>query len=169
VWLRKYSPDGTEQWTQTWASPNDLDDASMAIAIAPDDSIGITGSTPVIITNEDAWLGKYAADGSLVWYKQFGAPSYLDDNGLGLTADAAGDFVVAGFKSITATDTDIWLRKYDAGGNVVWTQGLAGAGMSFDEARAIATDLDGNYVVTGEIRAMGNNDGDIWIAKFAPR
>ncbi len=169
VWLRKYDADGNEQWTQTWDSLRGLDDAGFSVAIAPDDTIGIAGTTPVIATNQDAWLGKYAADGSLVWFKQFGAASFLNDHGLGVTSDADGNFVVAGYKSNSNTDRDIWMRKYDAGGNVIWTQSIAGAGLVADEAQGIAGDAAGNYIAIGEIRAGNDNDGDVWIGKFAPR
>jgi cysteine-rich repeat protein len=165
VWLRKYGPAGTEQWTQTWDSG--ADDAGFGIAVAPDDSVAVSGMTPVIATNQDVWLGKYSSAGDLVWFKQFGAPSFLNDNGLGVASDADGNFVVAGFKSLSNTDRDIWLRKYDAGGGVVWTQAVAGAGMVADEAQGIASDAAGDFVVVGEIRVDATNNGDIWVGKFA--
>lgn len=168
VWVRKYDIAGAEQWTFEWDGDESGDDAGFAIAIAPDDTIGVTGMSPIIATNQDVWLGKIDPEGALVWWKRFGAPSVLHDNGLGLTSNAEGDFVIAGFKSLSATDTDIWLRKYDAGGNVIWTQARGGAGMGADEARAIAADAAGDLYVTGEIRADGSNNGEIWVGKFGP-
>jgi hypothetical protein len=168
VWARKYDPTGTELWTFQWDSEESGDDAGFAVAIAPDDTIGITGMTPIIATNEDVWLGKLDPEGALVWWKRFGAPSTLHDNGLGLTSNADGDFVIAGFKTLSNVDADIWLRKYDAGGNVVWTQAIGGAGMRIDQAHAIAADDAGELYVAGEIRATESGDADIWVARFGP-
>jgi cysteine-rich repeat protein len=168
VWARKYDPAGTEVWTFQWDSEESGDDAGFAVAIAPDDTIGITGMTPIIATNQDVWLGKLDPEGALVWWKRFGAPSTLHDNGLGLTSNADGDFVIAGFKTLSNVDADIWLRKYDAGGNVVWTQAIGGAGMRIDQAHAIAADDAGELYVAGEIRATESGDADVWVARFGP-
>lgn len=169
VWLRKYDADGAELWTQTWDSIEGLDDAGFSVAVSPDNTIAIAGTTPVTATNQDAWLGKFAADGTLVWFKQFGGASFLNDHALGVTSDADGAFVVAGFKSNSNTDRDIWMRKYDATGEVIWTQSIAGGGLVADEAQGIAADEAGNYIAIGEIRADNSNDGDVWIGKFAPQ
>jgi hypothetical protein len=168
IWVRKYGVTGLEEWTFTWDSDQSGDDAAYGIAIAPDDTIGVTGMTPVIATNEDVWLGKLDPGGELLWWRSFGAPATLHDNGLGVTSNAAGDFIIAGFKSLTGTDTDIYMRKYDAGANEIWTQSRGGAGMVIDEARAIAADANGDLYVTGEMRATDSNDGDLWLGKFAP-
>ncbi len=168
VWVRKYDPDGGEVWSDEWDSPTMADDAGFGLAIAPDDSIAITGMTPVIATNQDVWLGRWDADGMLVWFKQFGGQDYINDNGLAVAADPDSNFIVVGFQGITNNDSDIWMRKYDVGGNVVWSQSVIGMGMERDEATAVATDAESNIVVTGEIRNAGGNDGDIWLGKFGP-
>jgi cysteine-rich repeat protein len=168
VWARKYDASGAEVWTFQWDSAESGDDAGFAVAIAPDDTIGITGMTPIIASNQDVWLGKLDPEGALVWFKRFGAPSTLHDNGLGLTSNADGDFVIAGFKTLSNVDADIWLRKYDAGGNVVWTQAIGGTGMRVDQAHAIAADDAGDLYVAGEIRPTESGDADIWVAKLGP-
>lgn len=168
VWLRKYDAGGNELWTEEWDSTNSGDDAGLGLTVAPDGTIAVTGMTPVIADNQDVWLGRWDADGSLLWWKQFGGQAYVDDEGLAVTADADGNLVVAGFRGASPSDTDIWLRKYDEGGNVLWSQVVVGQGADRDEATAIAADADGNLLVTGEIRNGMSNDGDIWIGKFGP-
>jgi len=167
VWLRKVDPAGAEVWTTTWESLQGGVDQGFDVAIAPDGSIGVAGTTPIIATNENVWLGKFDADGMLVWYQDFGGPAILNDHGLGIAADSQGAFVVVGFKGVADTDSDIWLRKWDAAGNVVWTQSIIGAGMDRDQALAAAVDANDDVVATGEIRQRANNNGDIWVAKFA--
>jgi cysteine-rich repeat protein len=168
VWLRKYDPAGGELWTEEWASDNGGDDGGFGVTVAPDGSIAVTGMTPVTADNQDVWLGRWDADGALQWSKRFGGQAFVDDQGLAVAADADSNFIVAGFRGQSETDTDIWLRKYDVVGNVVWTQAVAGLGGDRDEATAVATDAEGNIAVTGEIRNAMSNDGDIWIAKLGP-
>lgn len=169
VWLRKLDAAGAEVWTVTHDSANHGVDIGYDVAVAPDGSIGVAGSTPVIATNEDIWLGRFAGtDGAIIWQKDYGGPAILDDHGLGVAIDADANFVVCGFKGMGETDTDIWVRKWDDAGNVVWTQTLAGAGGNRDEAVAIAVGADGDLAVTGQIRNADGNDGDIWVGLLGP-
>jgi cysteine-rich repeat protein len=168
VWLRKYDPDGAELWTETWDNGNQGEDAGFGLAVAPDGSIAVTGMTPIIATNQDVWLGRFDTDGALVWYKRFGGQAYVDDAGLAVAADADSNFIVAGYRGQSRTDSEIWLRKYDVRGNVLWSQVVTGRGADRDQATAVAADADANLVVTGEIRNAMSNDGDVWIGKFGP-
>lgn len=168
VWLRKYDSAGDEAWTITWDSDNHGADAGYDVVVASDGSVGVAGFTALTAVNEDVWLGRFLnADGALMWQKKFGGPNILGDQGLGVTADSTNAFIVAGFKGVSDVDTDIWVRKWDDIGNVVWTQGFVGEGGDRDEALAVAADGAGDIAVTGQIRQMENNNGDIWVAKLA--
>jgi len=167
VWLRRYDEDGDVVWTQTWDNGNNAEDAGFGVTVRPDGMIAVAGMTPVIATNQDVFLSLWDGTGALVWIKQFGGQAYLDDQGLAVAADADSNLVVAGFRGATRTDGDIWLHKIDAAGNVAWAQVVKGDAGDRDQATAVATDAEGNIVVTGEIRSTGN-DGDVWIAKLAP-
>lgn len=168
VWVREYDPDGNERWTDEWDGPASADDRGFGLTVAPDDSVAITGTTPVIATNQDVWLGRWDSEGTLLWIKQFGSQAVLNDHGLDVAADADINFIVVGYRSNSNTDTEIWMRKYDEGGNVVWAQSVVGAGGDRDQANGVATDADLNIVVTGEIRQTPGNDGDLWLGKFGP-
>ncbi len=168
VWLRKYDPDGTELWTTVYDSILSGSESGFDVAVAPDGAIGVAGTTPINAVNDDIWLGRFDENGELVWMKDFGGPAVESDAALGLAADSQSAFIVVGYKAVSDIDTDIWLRKWDAGGNVVWTQNVVGTGADRDEAHAAAVDGDDNIFVTGEIRNRMNNNGDIWVAKFGP-
>jgi uncharacterized delta-60 repeat protein len=168
VWIRKYDPDGAEVWTVAYDSILSGSESGFDIAVAPDGSIGVAGTTPVNAANDDIWLGRFDDAGDLLWMKDFGGPAVKHDAALGLAVDSQSNFIVVGYKSVSDIDTDIWLRKWDVGGNVVWTQNVIGTGADRDEAHAAAVDGSDNIVVTGEIRNRANNNGDIWVAKFGP-
>jgi len=167
VWLRKYDSDGDVLWTDTWDNGNSGEDAGYGVAVRPDGTIAVAGMTPVIATNQDVFLGLWDGSGALQWYKKFGGQAFLDDEGLAVASDADGNLAVVGFRSATELDVDIWVRRYDAIGNVIWSQVVKGEASDSDQATAVATDAEGNILVTGEIRSTGN-DGEIWIAKLAP-
>jgi uncharacterized delta-60 repeat protein len=167
VWLRKYDDDGDVLWTQTWDNGNNAEDVGYAVTVRPDGLIAVAGMTPIIATNQDVFLGVWSGGGALQWYRRFGGQAVLDDAGLSVAADADSNLVVAGYRGATATDSAIWLRKYDAEGNAVWSQAIAGAAGDRDRAHAVATDAAGNIFATGELRSVGN-DGDVWIARLGP-
>jgi cysteine-rich repeat protein len=167
IWLRKYAPDGSEAWTILYDSASHGIDQGYGVAVAPDGSVGVAGVTALTAVNDEVWLGHFAsADGSLVWWKDFGGPAIKNDHGLGVDADSTGAFIVCGYKTVTDVDTDIWVRKWDGGGNVIWTQNFAGMGADRDTAFGVAVDGNDDVAVVGEIRQMTNNDGDIWVAKL---
>jgi serine-aspartate repeat-containing protein C/D/E len=167
VWLRKYDSDGDVLWTATWDDGNSSEDAGHSVAVRPDGTIAVVGMTPVIATNQDVFLGVWDGSGRLQWQRQFGGQAILDDGALAVASDADGNIVIVGLRGVTNTDSDMWIRKYDAIGNVAWSQVIAGEAGDRDQATAVATDAEGNILVTGEIRSVGN-DGDVFVAKLGP-
>lgn len=168
VWLRKYDREGAPLWTEQWDAPNNADDAGFGLAVAPDGSVAVAGQTPVTGDNQDVWLGRFSGDGEYQWHVRFGGPAVVNDQGFAVAADANNDFIVVGYRGMSETDSDIWMRKYDVGGNVLWSQVVAGRGNDRDQATAVATDAELNIVVAGEIRNATSSDGDIWVGKFGP-
>jgi len=121
---------------------------------------------------EDVFLGKWDADGSLEWIRTAGG-ALSDQGGVkGIGGGTAisiapdGDIVVSGmfadyggsppltgtaqFGNVTLTSRgngDVFLAKYDPAGNVVWA---TSAGSShIDAALDVATDTAGNIYVCG--------------------
>lgn len=167
VWVRTYETDGSERWTQQYDTNPPSTQRALGLAIAPDGMVGIAGTTPSTVNDTDVFFAKFAPeDGALVQQKRFGSPAILDDAGLALAADGEGAFIVVGFKAVTSTDADIWMRKWDAGGNVVWTQNVSGAGLTDDAAHGVAINAEDDFAVVGEIRAESNNDGDVWVGFY---
>lgn len=167
IWVRTYAPDGTERWTQQYETKPPSTQQALGLAIAPDGSVGIAGTTPSTVNDSDVFFAKFdAKSGDLVQQKRFGSPAILDDAGLGIAADSEGAFIVVGYKAVTSTDADIWMRKWDAGGNVVWTQNVSGAGLTDDAAHGVAVNADDDVAVVGEIRPESNNNGEVWVAMY---
>ena len=58
IWVRKYSSDGTAQWTDTYDGPGNEKDCGMAIAAAEDGGVYAAGSANISGEGADVWIRK---------------------------------------------------------------------------------------------------------------
>jgi hypothetical protein len=114
------------------------------------------GNTNLVSSGaEDIFTAKFGPAGNFLWARQAGGAGY--DEGRGIAADPAGNIYVTGLFQNTAAfgstnitssgQSDVFIAKYDPGGNLIWVVGAGGK--DFDEAHAIAVDARGNAVITG--------------------
>src|SRR6266478_3524366 len=93
-----------------------------------------------------------------LWAKSAGGT--ITDVGVGITTDAGGNVYAAGYfisssiafgtttlANVQAGNSDIFLVKYDASGNVLWAKSAGSTG--YDSGNGISTDSGGNVYVTG--------------------
>lgn len=163
-------------WTQQFG--NSRDDWPHGATVDVNGNIYITGVTRSDLdgTNageQDVFLLKYDSSGALVWVRQFGESGI--DFGYGVITDASGNVFLTGWTDgnlngeTNAGDEDMFLVKYDALGNLLWTRLLGTS--SLDRAYSVTIDPSGNVIMTG--RTGGNLDGmtnsgsqDIVLAKY---
>lgn len=108
----------------------------------------------------DMWIVKLNADRSIAWQKVFGGSS--SDGANSIVALADGSCVVAGYTNSNNGDvtgnhgeSDWFIIKLDAAGNVVWKRILGGSGT--DVANSVIA-ISGGFVVAGY---SSGNDGDV--------
>ncbi len=117
------------------------------------------------------------------WVKQMGLGGISN----GVSTDAAGNAYATGFISnpglfdnlvIPCNASDVFLAKYDTGGNIQWAN--VGGGALLDQGNEVATDASGNSYVVGAIQTnslhptakfdniilTGNGDYDWLIVKY---
>ncbi len=117
------------------------------------------------------------------WVKQMGTGGISN----GVSSDAAGNAYATGSVSnpglfdslnIPCNAADVFLAKYDAGGNVLWA--TIGGGALLDQGNDVVTDANGNSYVVGAIQTnapnptpkfgsftlVGNGDYDWLIVKY---
>jgi hypothetical protein len=179
IFLVKYDAGGNILWAKSaGGSPNDYGNS---VATDVSGNILVTGyfSSPSItfgtITlinanppNSDIFLVKYDAGGNVLWAKSAGGSNW--DHGISVSTDASGNVLVTGYfasslisfgtTTLTTASTgifDIFLVKYDAGGNVLWAK--SGGGSASDEGNSVATDANGNVLVTGYFASSTINFG----------
>jgi hypothetical protein len=129
----------------------------------------------------DIFVAKFDADGNHVWSKRFGDGS--PQLSWSVTVDGPGDVIIAGqFEGTvdfgggvltSAGNNDIFVAKFDAAGNHVWSQRFGGS--MDDGASSVATDAAGNVCLTGSFLNTVNFGGadlvsagfsDIFLVKF---
>jgi hypothetical protein len=90
---------------------------------------------------------------------------YADDYARSIQETADGGFILAGdTESFGAGDSDIWVLKLDALGEVEWQKTYGGPGT--EEGNAVRQTPDGGYVVAGSTNSFGSGDYDAWVLKL---
>ncbi len=102
-----------------------------------------------------------AQDGA-VWTKTFGG-SYAD-GGTSIRETADGGFIIAGYTySFGAGNSDVYLVKTDADGNVVWAQTFGGPGWEY--GFEVSLTGDGGYIIAGYTTSFGAGSKDVYLVK----
>jgi len=167
--LVKYDAGGNVLWARNaGGSPNDYGysvatDASGNILVtgsfsSPTITFGTTTLTNAAAGRNDIFIVKYDPNGNVLWAKSAGGSEW--DEGLCVSTDSGGNVLLAGdfssslitFGTSTLSTTiantwDIFLVKFDAGGNVIWAKSEGGS--SSDNVRSVSTDASGSVLITG--------------------
>lgn len=125
----------------------------------------------------DYWAIKLNSNGNEEWRKYFGGNFSDTPNGVIQTED--NGYIIAGSSDSVDTDIsgnigsyDFWIIKISPSGILVWEKSFGGD--QIDEARAIVSSGDGNYIIAGDTRSndndISNNIGaaDLWLIKITP-
>lgn len=143
----KYSPSGQELWRARYAGPSGATDIAEDIALAPDGSVYIVGSSSVPNGNV-CLVVRYRPDGSEAWARRFSPRDSSWNYGRAVTADADGAFVAG------ASDGSYLVMRCLTNGDTAWTRHHSGGGQG--DARAIVPDGSG-VVVTGQLVTSGSD------------
>jgi hypothetical protein len=204
IFVTKYDRNGALLWAKK--AGGTAFDAGYNIAIDGDGNSLVTGCFEGTATfgageanetsltsagDSDIFVAKYDRNGALLWAKKAGGTGF--DAGNGIAIDGDGNSLVTGLFQGTATfgdseagetsltsagDADVFVAKYDRNGALLWAKKAGGTDP--DEGRDIATDGDGNSLVTGyfsETATFGAGEADetsltsagnweIFVAKF---
>jgi hypothetical protein len=169
AYVAKYNSSGVAQWVQTSFSNGGLDEIVSSVTDNQGNTF-VTGSYSgtmalgsITLANTPinaAFIAKYDASGNVIWAKN--SVSSVTDKATSISRDNNGNLYITGFFSsptivfgtYTLTNSgaqNIFVVKYDAGGNVVWAKKAGGT--SGDYASALSTDAQGNSYVTGNINS----------------
>jgi len=159
AWMRKLDPQGQELWTQTHNGPADGNDTFADVATH--------GSTIVTVGSESAASGysevfivAHDADGTVMW--RVNEVNEHDDNmyGYDVAVDEDGSVHAIGRTTRPYHYYDVWIGKYDSGGQSVWTETWNGAHSEFDSGSGIAVSETGDVFIAG-VTAVPNQQDDV--------
>jgi len=163
IWVRKYDSDGDEVWTRDYDGGGD--DKGYEIAVDGSGNVYVTGSEAVMWEGLNIWVRKYTSGGDEVWTKTYNDTASKNEEGYGIAVDGSGNVYVTGYEEVVGGGYNIWVRKYDSDGDVVWTRTYDGAANQNDGGYGIAVDGSGNVYVTGYEFVTGESY-NIWVRKY---
>jgi len=123
----------------------------------------------------DIWVIKLDNFGTVIWRNYYGGS--FTDTPFGVVETPTNDFIIVGSSDSNDVDIknnkgtyDFWVIKISSTGKLIWEKSFGGK--EIDEARAITTSNDGNFIIVGDTRSSENdvtsNNGaaDLWIIKI---
>ncbi|SFR35506.1 hypothetical protein SAMN04490243_1001 [Robiginitalea myxolifaciens] len=160
-WCTKLFADGSLDWQFYFGGSNN--DRAHALAPARDGGFVLAGfseSDDFDISaargSYDFWVIRLAEDGAMVWERSLGGSGI--DIASDITPTADGGFLVVGNsfspdgdRTEALGESDIWLVKLSAQGQLEWERSYGGE--VFDTAEGIAPLSDGGYLISGNSRS----------------
>jgi methionine-rich copper-binding protein CopC len=137
---------GETMWERTWSGPGANYDK--ALSVTSDNSfLYITGVS--FQPSGDIVTLKYDFNGNLAWARTYDGPRHGGDFGTAIKTDANGNVFVTG-RSAVGERTFFTTIKYNSDGVQQWASAYNGPlANNWDEAQAIAVDMNGSVYVTG--------------------
>ena len=123
-----------------------------------------TGST-------DAFIGKYDSGGNILWSRELGTSS--SDTSSGVAIDGLGSVYIVGttqgdLGGPNAGPDDVFVGKYDASGDHIWTRQLGKNGL--DQGYGVSADKLGNVYIagatSGNLAGTTGGDFDAFVSKY---
>jgi hypothetical protein len=176
VFVAKYDALGNLLWTRQFGTARS--DHSNGVTTDTLGNVFISGTTngslvpsDVHPNDFDSFVGKYRATGDLVWLRQFGTTEF--DVGAAPSADGLGNVFLSGVTPASpdtpgAGSQDVFVRKYDSDGNVLWKRQFGSS--AEDTAGHLSADGSDNVYLVGSTRGSlgGPNAGsqDAFVARY---
>ena len=179
-WILKINDAGELIWQNSYGS-SDTDDAKSIIEtndgniIVSGYSRGYNGDVSSNYGNADYWIIKLTSDGELIWENSFGGSDTDISNSIMERFD--GSLICFGLAmsnnglvSEPLGESDFWVLKLDANGNLIWEKSYGGT--DSDEGYSMIEINSNAYILTGlsqsvNIDVSENLGGsDFWLVKI---
>ncbi|RCS25967.1 hypothetical protein DUT90_09300 [Polaribacter sp. WD7] len=185
-WVLKLNEKGSILWQKTFGFSGA--DFGTTCIETNDNGYLITGSLDVTASNGlgnaktarrhaggDVWAIKINNNGATEWSKFYGGS--FTDTPLGVVKTEDNGYILACSSDSNDIDItnnkgsyDFWILKIAADGRLLWQKSFGGS--EIDQARAITTSNDSNFIIVGDTRStdkdikINNGGADIWIIKI---
>jgi len=161
VYVVRIDAAGDSLWTRTVGGA----DRDFATALTPSGDGGyvLAGATRSFgVGGFDMYAVKIDAAGDSVWAETYGGGG--DEYAWAIARAQDGGYVLAGeTDSFGAGQTDVYLIKIDASGQLLWQRTFGGA--LSDVSYSVAPLANGGFIVAGWTKSSGAGSGDIYLIK----
>ncbi|HWB95380.1 MAG TPA: hypothetical protein VG672_01725 [Bryobacteraceae bacterium] len=162
--VSKYDTNGNLLWTQQSSKR----EGAVAVALGGG-AVYVAGSDSST-GGQDVYLRKFDPSGNVQWSQKFGGTGF--DVAWGVAADASGAYIVGNSGAgLSGEPTgQLFIRKYDPSGNVLWTQTFGTLGIT-EYAHGVSVSSSGVYVIgsTEEligVQTLPTFDLDAYVRKY---
>lgn len=174
VYLKKFSSSGGPLWTRQFGSTTSFE-AGTGVALGDANNLYVSayvGDSSNSVRN--AFLGKFTADGDLIWDRQLNVPEGSFGTAVAVGGASLQSVYLAGTTAGTLVAPaqgreDGFVRKYDSEGNHLWTRQISTNRL--DKVHAVCADVIGNVYVAGSTEGslVSPNRGrdDLYVQKFS--
>jgi len=164
--VTKFDINGNLIWSKMWGLSGEYyGDVGSSIVKTSDGGFAIAGWTTRFEDYQlDAFVAKFAADGSLSWDKTWSLASYDMDFAHSVAQLNDGSIVIVGESFDGFTDTSAFIVKFAIDGSFLWNKTWGGSNK--DIAYSIVKVSDGGFVVAGQTDSFNSGKEKAFIAKF---
>ena len=151
LFILKINSLGDTVWTKIYS--RDSVNIGQAIRQTSDGGYVITGYTGSEGSGGDidVWLLKTDSLGDILWTKTYGDADWEEGFSIQQTLD--GGYIITGYKNPGTGNTDSWLIKTDANGNLLWDKTFGDSGN--DYGFSVRQTTDGGYIIVGDTEVSG--------------
>ena len=103
--------------------------------------------------------------GQELWKVGYASPGDLRDRCYSVAVDEQGNAAVIGHVSEEGTGYNLWVRQYDAAGEIGWTWVLNGDGNADEEGWSVVPLPGGDWLVGGSV-ATADRETDAWVGRL---
>ncbi len=139
------------------------------LAIDRQGNVVVTGRTDEVSYGDDLLVIKLDSSGNLQWKRIFDGPFDNSDEGISVTVDSTGNYVVVGATASfsVSSSVDIWVMKFDAQtGDTLWS--LVIEWSEWDAPIDILTLPNGTLAITGYTYSFDYYTSDVLLMKMDP-
>ncbi len=125
----------------------------------------IAGYTYYDMSTTDVYLIKTDALGYVIWSKTYGTPGPNNEEWLmSICQLSDGGYIAVGcIISYDVGHWDIWLMRFDANGDTIWTKTYGGVHREY--GYSVQPTSDGGYIIAGSTNSYGAGDYDVYLIK----
>jgi hypothetical protein len=139
-------------------------DRAHAVVVEPAGTILVGGSFGTAATGKDRMMLRYTVAGGLSLVVTDAVAAAGDDEILDVAVDADGTIYATGYETVAGQGKNLWLRKYDAAGNPVWTRTYhGGAG----DDRGVSVMISGSSVIVVGVETLSGGATEIHVRRYA--